>query len=152
MAENLAYKPISGNYWAYDNKQNNISKYGYLYDWEAAKRACPNGWHLPSDEEWTTLTDYLGGENIAGGKLKSTGSWSSQNTVAINASGFSALPAGKRYSDGLFYFVGKLGYFWSSTPKTEENAWVRRLDYDNNRVSCDSGNRACGFSIRCLKN
>jgi uncharacterized protein (TIGR02145 family) len=61
MAENLAFKPSSGNYWAYDDDNSNVAKYGYLYDWETALDVCPAGWHLPSDKEWPVLTDYLGG-------------------------------------------------------------------------------------------
>ena len=66
------YKSSSGNYWAYDNDNTNVSKYGYLYDWNTANKVCPTGWHLPSDNEWSVLTDYLGGvlSEIAGTKMK----------------------------------------------------------------------------------
>ena len=96
MAENLAYKPSSGNYWAYDDDNSNVAKYGYLYDWETAKKVCPSGWHLPSDEEWTTLTDYLGGEDVAGTKMKSTSGWKEDGN-GTNESGFSALPFLRAY-------------------------------------------------------
>ena len=69
MAENLAYEASEGC-WAYDNNKNNVRKYGYIYDWETAKNVCPDGWHLPSDKEWFELTEYLGGLNVAGGKLR----------------------------------------------------------------------------------
>ena len=120
MAENLAYAPASGNYWAYDNDDANVEIYGYLYDWQTAKNVCPAGWHLPSDEEWTELTDYLGGN--AGGKLKATGTigsgtglWYAPNTGATNETGFTALPGGYRYGDGAFDYVGYHGYWWSAT-------------------------------------
>ena len=89
MAENLNYK--SGSDFA-----DKPEVYGRLYSWEVAQRVCPTGWHLPTDAEWTTLTDYLGGKNVAGGKLKETGTehWFSPNTGATNESGFTALPGG----------------------------------------------------------
>ena len=72
MAENLAYKPYSGKYWAYDNDNSNLEKFGYLYDWETACNVCPNGWHLPNDNEWIELTEYLGGKEVAGTMMKET--------------------------------------------------------------------------------
>ena len=92
--------------------QTYVSTYGYLYNWYAVndtRRLCPSGWHVPTDAEWTILTDYLGGLSVAGGKLKSTGDntagtglWNFPNTGADNTSGFSALPGGFRYSFGSF--------------------------------------------------
>ena len=70
MAENLAYAPSSGNYWAYHNNSSNVAKYGYLYDWQTSKNVCPTGWHLPTDEEWQELIDFAGGKDDAGTKLK----------------------------------------------------------------------------------
>ncbi len=115
FTENLAYKANSGC-WAYDDKQSNVAKFGYLYDWETAKTVCPAGWHLPSDEEWKQLEMALGmtkkeadetgwrGDGI-GTKLKSTSGWES-NGNGTNASGFNALPAGSRDSDGAFGSAG----------------------------------------------
>src|SRR5574344_601553 len=109
----------------------NYNTYGVLYNWPAAMNGaassttnpsgiqgvCPAGWHLPSDAEWTELTDYLGGASVAGGKLKETGTthWNSPNTGATNETGFTALPGGCRNSDGAFYSVGDLGYWWCAT-------------------------------------
>ncbi len=87
MAENLAFKTESGC-WAYDNDESNVAKYGRFYNWETSKKVCPAGWHLPSDKEWKTLTDFLGGENVAGGKMKSKTDWNDPNTGATNKSGF----------------------------------------------------------------
>ncbi len=108
MSENLAYKPSTGNYWAYHDDNANVAKYGYLYDWETACKVCPSGWHLPSDEEWTTLIDYLGGEDVAGGKMKAvgtieagTGLWYDPNDGATNESGFSGLPGGTGKGSGF---------------------------------------------------
>ncbi len=103
MAENLAYKPNDGNYWAYDNDDANVAVYGYLYDWETAMNACPEGWHLPSETEWSKLTNYLG-EDVAGDKLKEPGSahWENPLALAVYQTMFAALPGGLRYSNGDF--------------------------------------------------
>ncbi len=153
MAENLAYKPSSSNYWVYDNNSSNISKYGYLYDWETAKNVCPAGWHLPSDAEWTTLTNYLGGEKVAGNKMKATTGWEyDADGIGTNESGFNALPAGYRdYYDGSFGTLGGDILFWSSTPGESEGIWGRHLHYDNGYCYRDDYHRKNGFSVRCLK-
>ena len=158
MAENLAYAPSSGNYWAYENDNANVETYGYLYDWETALDVCPAGWHLPSDAEWTELTDYLGGSSIAGGKLKATGTieagtglWYAPNTGATNETGFTALPGGYRYYNGAFYDVGENGNWWSSTEYSTSDAWPRHLYYDGGNVSRGGNDKGLGFSVRCLR-
>jgi uncharacterized protein (TIGR02145 family) len=160
FAENLAYKPVSGKYWAYDNDQSNISKYGYLYDWETAKTVCPDGWHLPSDSELTQLTDSVGGEStartgesIASRKLKAKNDWKyDPYGSATNESGFNALPAGRwNGNDNYFYNLGAYAYFWSSSPDEGWSAWVRCLSYGPDRVDRKTGYRTAGFSIRCVK-
>jgi uncharacterized protein (TIGR02145 family) len=150
MAENLAYKTSSGC-WAYDNNQNNVITYGYLYDWETAKKVCPKGWHLPNDAEWATLTTYLGGQDIAGGKLKSTSIWKSPNTGATNSSGFTALPGGCRDYDGTFKYIGYAGNWWSSSGSSSANSWHRRLGYDVSFIGCYNYLEVDGFSVRCIK-
>ena len=152
MAKNLAYKESRGC-WAYDNAENNVAIYGYLYDWETAKQVCPTGWHLPSDAEWTQLTTYLGGEDVAGGKLKEAGTahWQSPNIGATNKSGFTAVPAGTRYFIEAFYGIGKFGYWWSSSEGTTVNAWSRYLFYNLSYVTRNSTNEIYGFSVRCLR-
>src|SRR5690554_5745112 len=161
MAENLAYEPSSGNYWAYDNNNSNVETYGYLYDWETACDVCPDGWHLPTDAEWTELTDYLG-EN-AGGKLKATGTieagtglWYDPNTGATNETGFTALPGGYRYGYATFGGVGSTGYWWSATEGDASTAWHRSMSYGS--MSYGSSNvyrydasKELGFSVRCLR-
>src|SRR5690554_3132321 len=156
MAENLAYEPSSGNYWAYDNNNSNVETYGYLYDWETACDVCPDGWHLPTDAEWTELTDYLG-EN-AGGKLKATGTieagtglWYDPNTGATNETGFTALPGGGRGYGGTFDFVGGHGYWWSATEYRTDYAWARNVLYGYSSVIRDYGNEEFEFSVRCLR-
>jgi uncharacterized protein (TIGR02145 family) len=152
MAENLAYQAGSGC-WAYNNDESNVSKYGRLYNWETAKTVCPAGWHLPSDEEWTTLTDYLGGKTIAGGKMKATTDWKyDAGGNATNESGFNALPAGYRsFYGGAFSVLGASTYFWSSTPLESENAWDRDLDFDDGKVNRHDYYPTSGFSVRCSK-
>lgn len=154
MAENLGYKASNGC-WIYDNKQSNVATFGYLYNWETAKNVCPKDWHLPSDAEWSTLITYLGGETVAGGKLKETGTiiWYSPNTRATNESGFTALPSGSRDNkDGKFYNIGVEGDWWSSTEGSATSAIIRGVNYDNSSVASGSLDKLIGFSVRCIKN
>lgn len=151
MKENLAFKPSSGNFWAYDNDPSNIHKYGYLYDWHTANKVCPPGWHLPSDAEWKELTDFLGGKDVAGGKMKSTVGWKEPNADATNSSGFSGLPSGFRGSFIYFNSVGGYGGWWSSTERDNFSAWNRYLNYSNGNVNRFYANKTNGRSCRCLK-
>jgi len=150
MAENLAYKANSGC-WAYDNDTNNVAKYGYLYNWETAKVVCPAGWHLPSDAEWTILTKYLGGEDVAGGKLKSINLWLSPNKGATNETGFTALPGGSCNGRGEFGDVGNGGHWWSSTEYQKIGAWIRRMSYHSSNATRSNYYKKGGFSVRCVK-
>ncbi len=150
MAENLNYYPSSGS-WCYFNNANNCGFYGSLYNWGTALTVAPAGWHLPTDAEWTALTDYLGGESVAGGKIKSTSSWKSPNTGATNESGFTALPCGRRNPADLYYDLGEYAYFWTATEYDSSNAWNRRLNYDNAGVSRLNNHKSYGFSVRCVK-
>jgi uncharacterized protein (TIGR02145 family) len=143
--------------------------YGPLYNWftvdsqsNGDKNVCPIGWHVPSDAEWKTLTDYLGGESKAGGKLKEAGNahWRIPNTGATNESDFTALPSGFRSSGGYFYGPGGYGYWWSTTDTliplnpndTLQDVFIRELHYDKNNVFRSGVFREEGYSIRCLKN
>jgi uncharacterized protein (TIGR02145 family) len=157
---------ITGAYSDYGNNPANSNTYGRLYNWYAVdnnastevasnggKNVCPTNWHVPTDAEWTTLTTYLGGDSVAGGKLKETDTthWLSPNTGATNESGFTALPGDARDHDGSYYKVGLSGYWWSSEETFTTNAWSRFLYYDYTYVSrYDSGKRY-GFSVRCIK-
>jgi uncharacterized protein (TIGR02145 family) len=162
----------TGAYAIYANEASsgsNATNYGFLYNWYAAKgiyktgeiastdtlNICPIGWHVPTDTEWTTLTTYLGGENVAGGKMKSVGTsyWLSPNTGATNESGFSALPGGWRNYVGSFYNILNDAFFWSATEYNGTNAWGRDLYDNNDNVYRDnSGNKSVGASVRCLRN
>jgi len=148
----------------YAKDNTNLSTYGYLYNWYAVKgivtegstsykNLCPSGWHIPSDAEWTTLTNYLGGESVAGGKMKSSGTtnWNSLNTGATNESGFSALPGGFRSSDGSFYYIRNFAFFWSASENYSNSAWIRNLYFYNGNVDRNNYNKSVGASVRCLR-
>ena len=115
---------------------------------------CPTGWHLPTDVEWTTLSTYLGGEVVAGGKMKETGTahWLHPNTGATNSSGFTALPGGYRNYSGSFYDLTYYAYFWSSTETSSTFAWFRNLTYNYEDVDRKRNYfKTNGFSARCVK-
>jgi uncharacterized protein (TIGR02145 family) len=147
----------SGAWCIYADNDTLADTYGYLYNWFAAndnRNIAPEGWHIPSDEEWNTLIDYLGGDSVAGGKMKETGTthWESPNTGATNESGFSALPGGSRRGpNGQFQHLCLLTRFWSSTEETSNNAWFRMLDNEYSRVIRQEYDKHYGFSIRCVK-
>lgn len=157
MAENLAYAPSSGNYWAYHNDIANVETYGYLYNCLTALKICPAGWHLPSNDEWKVLTANLG--DNAGGKLKATGTieagtglWYEPNTGAINETGFSALPGGFRNLNGIFFSKGKTGYWWSAPVSGGTYVFYRNMYNDNGNVTVYGTDALylC-FSVRCLR-
>jgi uncharacterized protein (TIGR02145 family) len=131
----------------------NFATYGVLYNWPAAVNACPSGWHLPADEEWSRLMDHLGGQDIAGGKLKESGTahWSDPNTGATNETGFSSLPGGYLNNDAEFQYTGTNGYWWSSTEFGSSAAWGRGMYYKSNAVSRDASYKSYGFSVVCVK-
>ena len=140
----------------YNNDSLYECPYGKLYNWFAVadpRHVCPTGWHEPTDGEWTTLTDYLGGESVAGGKMKSTGLqyWISPNTDATNESGFSGLPGGSRFSSGQFTNIGLNGIWWSSSENTIAYAWDRSLNYDDANTVRFPPNKTNGSSVRCLR-
>jgi uncharacterized protein (TIGR02145 family) len=147
--------------WAYyNNDAANNAKYGKLYNWYAVskttngnKNVCPTGWHVPTDAEWTVLTDYLGGISIAGGKLKEVGTtnWNSPNTSATNTSLFTGLPVGTRDYDGDYSTIGDYGSWWGSTEDDTGSAWGRGLSYYYGDAYRDSDGKRNGFSVRCLR-
>ena len=151
--------------YCYNNETANCEIYGGLYQWDemmqytitqGTQGICPNGWHIPTDDEWTTLIDLLGGSSIAGVKLKESGTthWNSPNTGATNSSGFTALPGGHGFSSGYFSLLGINGIFWSSTQYTQYGtgtAWRRYLGYNDDGVGRDYDGKGGGFSARCLQ-
>jgi uncharacterized protein (TIGR02145 family) len=174
MAENLKYLPSvvgpgTGSnttpyyyVYGYDGTDVNAVKvtfiystYGVLYNWSAAVNACPTGWHLPSDDEYTELTDYL--VDNAGGKLKATGTieastglWYDPNEGATNETGFTALPGGRRGLNG-FVGIGSYGGWWSATECSTYNAWYRRMAYNLSNVYRGNLVKELGFSVRCVR-
>jgi len=155
----------SGSEWAnlstdawcvYENSDSLAEIYGYLYNFNAVKDSrsiAPQGWHVPSDAEWTTLIDYLGGDSVAGGKMKETCTvhWNSPNTGATNESGFSALPGGYRSSSsGNYRYLGEIAHFWFSEPDSSGHQG-RLLTNDHSSVGSYGGSQRGGFSVRCVK-
>jgi uncharacterized protein (TIGR02145 family) len=145
-------------YYDYDNKNGKV--YGKLYNWYAVndpRGLAPKGYHIPSDEEWTILTNKLGGEEIAGKKMKSKSGWAKSYTKSVNAdnsSGFNGLPGG--YCDdygsfGGFNYITKNGYFWSSSDINIDLAWNRYLFNGNTSLGRSNNNKSDGFSVRCLR-
>lgn len=151
----------SGAYTWYDNNIGWKESYGALYNWNAVNNAnglCPSGWHVPTDAEYTAMTDYLGGTSVAGGKMKSTLTapdphprWESPNTGATNESNWSGLPGGFRYDSGSFIHLGLYGIVWSSTEVHSTGAWLLQLSYQEVSVLGYGYGKAYGFSVRCLK-
>jgi uncharacterized protein (TIGR02145 family) len=138
----------------------NNGLFGKLYNHFATRDSrglCPTGWHVPSDAEWTSLENHLGGSNVAGGALKSTltqptlRGWASPNTGATNSSRFDAFPGGRAHNDGNTYAITAQGYWWSSTMPSANTAWYRGLHHSSNLISKFDILQTYGFSVRCIK-
>jgi uncharacterized protein (TIGR02145 family) len=153
--------------WAYNGDENNAAVFGRLYTWFTvtdSRNICPTGWRVPDDSDWHTLILSLDNgaslsifeSTTAGSKLKETGTvnWLSPNSGATNESGFTALPGGYRYNNGVFYYLGSSSIWWSSTgdPGNDGNAWKRTLTNGNSGVGRDTGCKYDGYSVRCLRN
>jgi uncharacterized protein (TIGR02145 family) len=152
----ITNEPTPKYQWAYNGEEINMEIYGRLYSWYAAtddRNICPTGWHVPTDADWSTLTTYLVGEYIAGGKLKETGiiHWKSPNAEATNESGFTALPGGYRYGNGTFYDIGGTGNWWSSTEVSTNNAWCYTLYNNLRNVNKHYGKKTNDLSVRCIR-
>jgi uncharacterized protein (TIGR02145 family) len=142
--------------WAYEGNESNVANYGRLYTFYVAtdsRNICPTGWHVPTDVEWTALTNFLGNTGVAGGKLKESGTthWSSPNEGADNSSGFTALPGGNRNYAMNFALFSFRAFFWCTTEFDATNAYHRYLEYNTTFVVRNNTSKASGFSIRCLK-
>jgi uncharacterized protein (TIGR02145 family) len=187
MKENLAYLPsvspssngsqTSKYYYVYGYPGTNVTEakattnyqtYGVLYNWPASLTACPDGWHLPSDAEWTTLTTYVSSQpeylcNSLSGyiakALAATTNWNSSsytcdagnNISTNNATGFSGLPGGSRYGSGSFSYIGYNGFWWSATEYSSTVAWRRSMFYNLSIIDRYIYSKECGFSVRCLR-
>jgi uncharacterized protein (TIGR02145 family) len=173
MAENLRYLPgetmpegcyvygyegtsvaAAKNYEYGDEKT--YSKYGVLYSWTVAQNVCPTGWHLPTDIDWQTLEMELGMSKetaeLTGWRGTDEGAKLSSFTKnGTNSSGFTALMAGYRDTNGTFRYIGSYAYFWSSSPDGSSDAWRRGLYAGDSTVNRYTYDKARGFSVRCLR-
>jgi uncharacterized protein (TIGR02145 family) len=157
VTDNDSWVTSTGAYCNYNNttSSDTIATYGRLYNWYTINtgKLAPKGWHVPTDAEWTTLTTYLGGESVSGGKLKETGTthWISPNTGAANETGFTALPGGYRFNDGAFYGIGSFDSWWSTTEYNATLAWYRLMYFNDSDVLRDYYDKKVGMSVRCVK-
>jgi uncharacterized protein (TIGR02145 family) len=161
ITDNSKWSQLTSGAWCYyNNDESNNAKYGKLYNWYAVsqttngnKNICPSGWHVPTDAEWTILTEYLGGESVAGGKLKEEGTtnWNSSNTEVTNRSLFTGLPGGYRTYGGGYVFVGNVGRWWSSSEDGTIYALYRVLDNKSGNAGRGDTNKDYGLSVRCLR-
>jgi uncharacterized protein (TIGR02145 family) len=150
MASNLDYQTASGSCF-YQNRSDFENTYGRLYIWDSARVACPQGWHLPSDAEWTVLINYIGGAASAG-KLKepTTTHWDGPNIGAINTTGFTALPGGIKYNN-MFSEMGKSANFWTNNSFGGTDAWSYNLTTKDAVIYKNSSTKSDYLSVRCLK-
>jgi len=139
----------------YNNDTIYRNKFGALYNGYAinSEKLCPSGWHISTDAEWTAMIELLGGENVAGGKMKEAGlkNWMSPNTGATNESGFTSLPGGTRYGNGLFFSVNSAGSWWCLNKSNSLNGWYRSMNYASKTVTRNFIDLTNGFSVRCVK-
>ncbi|MCL2219885.1 MAG: fibrobacter succinogenes major paralogous domain-containing protein [Chitinispirillia bacterium] len=151
MAENLNYK--TGKSVCYDNEESNCQKYGRLYNWDDAMKACPAGWRLSSSAEWTALTYFVGGREVAGTKLKSKTGWSTDKgyEAATDDYGFSALPGGYGDSGGNFNDADYYGYWWSATKFNAYRAWGRIMFYGIEGMDKYYADKPDLYSVRCVR-
>lgn len=152
-----AWAALTTGAWCYNNNDSiQGTTYGKLYNWYAVndpRGLAPQGWHIPSDAEWTALETPLGGSSVAGGKMKEAGTshWTTPNTGGNNNSGWAGLPGGIRFNDGSFTLVGNFGYWWSATEGSATDAWSRYLTYLNGNIVRENLNKRFGFFVRCVR-
>jgi uncharacterized protein (TIGR02145 family) len=141
LAENYARKPESGNFWSYDNHEENKVKFGYLYDFETAKALAPKGWHLPSKTELEKLSNTLGGHSKeVYEQMKANGN-----------SGFEGLFAGWRSVKGTYNGMGASAHFWTNTPEDEKHAWQFKIGAYSHHAEFEKGEIGLGLSVRYFK-
>ena len=149
----------SGAYCSYDNSTADSISYGNLYNWSAvhdSRYLAPTGWHIPTKAEVLTLITYLGGQSVAGDKLKEIGNthWSGSYALATDSNGFTALPGGFISTEnGIygFYNLGVIGQWWTSSEVDTNNAWSWSLDNSTSQAAINSGSKQAGYSVRCVK-
>ena len=157
VTDPTAWAGLTTGAWCYyQNDSANGIIYGRMYNWYAvtdSRGIAPAGWHVATDADWTTLITYLGGDALAGGKMKETGTthWTSPNTAADNSSAFTALPGGYFKENGAFYDIGLSSYWWCATEQDPTTAWDRSLSNSDGIAYKSFGNKKAGFSVRCVK-
>ena len=163
VADSSEWSDLSTPGFCYHNNTTNadsIALFGALYNWyvvdpESPNNIAPEGWRVPTDDDWNVLADFLGGWGIAGAKMKTTDTtgWASPNEGATNESGFSALPGGNRIHNGKFVLIGKYGHYWSTTEHCVSLAYCRGLYYDNNNLYRRpyANDKREGYSVRLVR-
>ena len=157
VTDPAAWAALTTGAWCYyNNDPTQGNKYGKLYNWYAVidtRGLAPQGWHIPSDAEWTTLETTLGGASVAGGKMKEPGTlnWAAPNTGADNSSGWAGLPCGGRLGVGSWISTTYSGKWWSSTDYVGVYGFFRQLYNDNGGIGRDFHERKSGWSVRCLR-
>jgi uncharacterized protein (TIGR02145 family) len=147
----------TGAWCYYQSNTENGRTYGKLYNWYAVndpRGLAPEGWSIPTVDQWISLETNLGGMSVAGGKMKLPGTtlWVAPNTDATNSSGFTGLPGGIRYPNNSYLYIGKAGYWWSSTAPGVSHAWVRALSNTSAELARLQILKVVGLSVRCIRN
>jgi uncharacterized protein (TIGR02145 family) len=143
----------TGAWCYYNNDSSNNARYGKLYNWYAVndpRGLAPAGYHIPTDQEWGTLCAFLGGDRVAGKKMKSKTSWGS-NGNGINSIGFNGFAGGYRFLDGLFFQQGETAFWWSATEAYPSSSWYRALDAKFDFLISFDGDKRNGFYVRLIK-
>jgi len=147
-----------GAYGYYDDNTTLRDTYGMLYNWYAVDNSssryiCPEGWHVPTADEYDVLSTYLGGNSVAGGKMKETGTdhWQSESSGTSNSSGFTARGAGYRLNNGTYGFLNQTFVFWTVSYASNSTAHYRAGSYTSGGITVSSINKEYGFSVRCLE-
>lgn len=166
VTDPAAWAGLTTGAWCYYNNDTaNGIAYGKLYNWYAItgiydaasladpskrKQLAPTGWHIPTDTEWTDLITFLGGESLAGGKIKAVSGWYNGGN-GTNSSGFTGLPGGWRNNEGTFFYIGYGGFWWSSSQSGPAYASFRFMYYGEDIVFGSTANLEVGYSVRCLR-
>ena len=157
VTDDKAWKELeTPAYCWFNNDIANKEVFGALYNWYTVntKKLCPKGWHVPSRTEWSDMIIILGDENLAGAKLKETGTdhWKNSIIISTNEFGFTAIPVGTRLMEGNFPdFGSKIAVWWTATENNQMTAWNRGLFYSSSKVYAGFENKKNGFSVRCIR-
>jgi uncharacterized protein (TIGR02145 family) len=156
VTDPIEWSSLTTGAWCYyQNSTANGNTYGKLYNWHAvndSRGLAPVGYHVPTDAEWATLTAFLGGAAITGGKMKEAdiAHWATPNTGATNSSGFTGLPGGTRFNNGTFFGINNYGNWWSFTENSASLAWCNYLSYNNSYINRNNQNKSIGCSVRLI--